>query len=236
MKTFRVLSVLVLGLLFAGVAAAQSQETPTVELFGGYTFIHVNVGNVTIATDGGAGLQVAKRASATSLVPTDPHVTSNLQGGSGSLTFNVNNWFGLAADFGGSKISSLNASGLPSVNVDSTLFTYLFGPRFSYRGYKKVTPFAQVLFGGAHITDVTASGMTIGGPPTQVTIAKSANAFAMAVGGGFDWNVQKHVAIRVVQVEYLMTRFTNPFSLTGATGTQNNLRVSAGIVFRLGTK
>jgi hypothetical protein len=32
--------------------------------------------------------------------------------------------------YGGSNISSINLSGLPSVNVDSTLFTYLFGPPF----------------------------------------------------------------------------------------------------------
>jgi opacity protein-like surface antigen len=222
MKTLRVSCMLALCLLFAGVAAAQ--DTPTVELFGGYTFIHVNVGNATIQTDTPV---VLRSAFGTSLAPTDPHVTSNLQGGSGSLAFNVNKWFGLAGDFGGSKISSINASGFPSVNVDSTLFTYLFGPRFSYRGNKTVTPFAQLLVGGAHITDVTSAG---------VTIAKGENAFAMAVGGGLDWNVNKYFAVRVGQVEYLMTRFTNPLSLTGATGTQNNVRVSAGIVLRLGTK
>ena len=228
MKTFRILSILTLSLLFAGVAVAQ--DTPTVEVFGGYTFIHVNVGTATLGVAGAAGSGVSLlRASQSGdpLAPISATVTSNLQGGSGSFAYNVNKWFGLAADFGGSKISSLNASGVPSLNVNSTLFTYLFGPRISYRGIKKVTPFGQVLLGGAHITDVTAAG---------VTVAKGANAFAMSVGGGLDWNVQKHVSIRVGQVEYLMTRFTNPFSLTGSTGTQNNVRVSAGVVFRLGSK
>jgi len=227
MKTFRVLSMLVLCLLFAGVAAAQ--ETPTVEVFGGYTFIHVNVGSYSTAVPVVIGPELAPPGASQlrALFPASGTVTSNLQGGSGSLAYNLNNWFGLAADFGGSKISSINVSGAPSVNVNSTLFTYVFGPRFSYRGYKKVTPFAQVLVGGAHITDVTSAG---------VTLAKGENAFAMTVGGGLDWNVTKLVAIRVGQVEYALTKFSNPFSLTGASGTQNNLRVSAGIVFRLGTK
>jgi opacity protein-like surface antigen len=61
-----------------------------------------------------------------------------------------------------------------------------------------MTPFAQLLVGGAHITDVAGPAMTIGGPCAQATIVKSENAFAMAVGGGLDWNVHKYVAIRVV--------------------------------------
>jgi opacity protein-like surface antigen len=207
MKIQKVLSILGLTLLFTSVAAAQ-QQTPVVDLFGGYTFLHVNVGSGTVAG-------------------TKTTVTSNLHGGSGSIAYNVNNWFGLAADFGGSKISTLDASGLPSVDVSSTLFTYVFGPRFSYRKYKTFTPFAQVLFGGAHITDVKAMG---------VTISKSENAFAMTAGGGLDWNVTDHIAIRVAQVEYALTKFSDPFSVTGASGTQNNVRISAGIVFRLGKK
>ena len=217
MKTLRVLSILVLALLFTGVAAAQ-QQTPAVEVFTGYTFIHANVGTTQTAVIGApAGDPLAPSLT----------VTSNIHGGSASVAYNLNNWFGLAADFGGSQISSLNTSAGPSINVDAKLFTYLFGPRFSYRKWKTFTPFGQVLFGGAHISDVTAFGMTV---------AKSENAFAMTVGGGLDWNVTKLIAIRVGQVEYALTKFSNPFALPGTSGTQNNVRVSAGIVFRLGTK
>lgn len=230
MKTLRFLPILAVAVLFAGTARAQEQA-PTVEVSAGYTFIHVNVGSGTIITPdlagvSGARLNGASLSGLAALSGADPTVTSNIHGGSASLAYNFNNWFGMAADFGGSKISSINASGFPSVDVDSTLFTYLFGPRISYRT-KTLTPFGQVLFGGAHITDVTSGG---------VTVARSENAFAMTAGGGLDWNVHKNIAIRVVQVEYLLTRFTDPFSVTGSSGTQNNLRVSAGIVFKLGTK
>jgi len=227
MRSLRILVVLIACLFFAGLAMAQ--DTPTVEVFGGYTFIHFNGGSGTIT---GIGLAPDLAHGASPLGAGDPmavstKLTSNINGGSASVAYNLNNWFGLAADFGGSSISSVDLSGLPSVNVSSTLFTYLFGPRFSYRGNKTFTPFAQVLVGGAHITDVTAAG---------VTLAKSENAFAMTVGGGLDWNVTKLVAIRVGQVEYVLTRFSNPFSLTGASGTQNSVRVSAGVVFKLGGK
>jgi opacity protein-like surface antigen len=209
MKAFRILVVLAACLCFAGVAMAQ--DTPVVDLFGGYTFIHFN---------GGSGVVSSVSGATTTL-------TSNINGGSGSVAYNVNKWFGLAADFGGSEITTANLSGLPSVNVSSTLFTYLFGPRVSYRGWKTFTPFAQVLVGGAHVSNITSKG---------VRIAKAENAFAMTAGGGLDWNVTKVIAVRVVQAEYLLTRFTDPFSLTGASGTQNNFRLSAGIVFRLGSK
>src|SRR5262249_50195182 len=39
-----------------------------------------------------------------------------------------------------------------------------------------------------------------------------------------------------IQAEYLLTRFKDPASTTGARATQNNARISTGIVFRLGTR
>jgi len=232
MRGLRIFVVLIACLFFAGVAMAQ--DTPTVEVFGGYTFIHFNGGSGTLSDviPIGPPPDGASRLGATRLAAGDPAalattLTSNINGGSASLAYNLNNWFGLAADFGGSAITRVDLSGLPSVDVSSTLFTYLFGPRFSYRGNKTFTPFAQVLVGGAHITDVTSAG---------ATLAKGENAFAMAVGGGLDWNVTKLVAIRVGQVEYVLTRFSAPFSLMGAPGTQNSVRVSAGVVFKLGSK
>jgi outer membrane protein OmpA-like peptidoglycan-associated protein len=45
-----------------------------------------------------------------------------------------------------------------------------------------------------------------------------------------DIRVRRHIAIRVIQAEYLMTRFDN--LTTGATASQNDMRLSSGIVFR----
>jgi outer membrane protein OmpA-like peptidoglycan-associated protein len=58
----------------------------------------------------------------------------------------------------------------------------------------------------------------------------------MTAGGGLDLKVHRNVAIRLVQAEYLLTRFKDPASTTGARGTQNNVRISTGVVFRLGTR
>jgi hypothetical protein len=47
-----------------------------------------------------------------------------------------------------------------------------------------------------------------------------------------DIKVRQHFAIRIIQAEYLMTRFDN-FN-TGTAATQNDMRLSSGIVFRFG--
>jgi hypothetical protein len=44
-------------------------------------------------------------------------------GGSGSFAYNINNVVGLVADFGG----------YGNTRIDDRLFTYMFGPRFSWR-------------------------------------------------------------------------------------------------------
>jgi peptidoglycan-associated lipoprotein len=74
----------------------------------------------------------------------------------------------------------------------------------------------------------------IGGISTDLT---SANAFAMAFGGGLDIGLTRHLAIRAVQVDYLRTQFNATDALTTGLSSslgnrQNSLRYSAGIVFR----
>jgi hypothetical protein len=51
----------------------------------------------------------------------------------------------------------------------------------------------------------------------------------MTAGGGVDFNVSRHIAIRPFQGEYFLTKFSD-----GNNNRQNNFRYSAGIVFRLG--
>jgi outer membrane immunogenic protein len=146
----------------------------------------------------------------------DPNVAGadsfNAHGGSASVAYNVNNWLSGVADFGAYHNGNILNSG-----VDGTLSTYLFGPRVSVRRFNRVTPFGQVLFGVAH------AGASIAGT------RGSDNAFAMSVGGGVDIGVSRHFAVRPFQVDYLLTRFNEG---TGDARSQNNLRVSTGVVFR----
>ena len=136
----------------------------------------------------------------------------SLNGGSASAAYNATSWLSGVADFGGYHNGNILNSG-----VDGTISTYLFGPRVTYRHYGRVTPFGEVLFGvaraSASISDTSGAE----------------NAFAMTLGGGLDYRLTERFAIRPVKVDYLMTRFSETGS--GAQ-TQNNLRVSTGIVFR----
>ncbi|MGA2572307.1 MAG: OmpA family protein [Terracidiphilus sp.] len=155
-----------------------------------------------------------------------------LHGGSASVAFNVNRSLGLVADFGAYTNSEMRFTGAytSTVNANNSnvaVFTYLFGPRLSFRKYDRITPFAQVLFGGVHANQVTLTGCTF-----SCTLLPTEDTFAMTAGGGLDLRVHRHFAIRIIQAEYLMTRFAN--YATGTTGSQNDMRLSAGIVFRFG--
>jgi opacity protein-like surface antigen len=119
----------------------------------------------------------------------------------------VSPWLGIVGDFGGYH---WNGSG-----VNANAITYLFGPKVAYRANSRFTPFGQVLFGGAHVSGSTFSG------------SASENAFALAVGGGADWNATPHIGVRLIQAEYLLTKFND-----GVNNRQNNARISAGVVFR----
>lgn len=176
------------GLVLLLAMTASAQGTSKADVFLGYSYVRANPG----ASTGLSGV--------------------NLNGGSANVAFNPSRSFGIVADFGGYHSGNLGGSG-----VSGTFYTYLFGPRFSYRGNDRITPFAQILFGGAH------------GSASFGTTTSGVNTFAMSAGGGLDVKVAQHVGIRPVQIEYLMTRF----DLTGAgRSAQNNLRYSAGIVFR----
>jgi hypothetical protein len=114
-------------------------------------------------------------------------------------SFNFNSYLGLTADFGGRYRSVLG--------VRAQQYEYLFGPRIMIRR-RRATLFAHGLVGG---NTFHAAGASLHG-------------FATGVGGGLDYNVGGHVAIRVVQADYLRTRLSNTWL--------NDARMGVGIVFK----
>src|SRR5215203_3201957 len=82
------------------------------------------------------------------------HFIGNQQGFNVSAAGNINKWFGVVADF--SRVSSKITEGDFTEKI--TANTYLFGPQFSYRGNKRITPFARVLIGAATVKSTAASG------------------------------------------------------------------------------
>ena len=142
-----------------------------------------------------------------------PSATYIGEGGGGQLEYNAKNWLGVVGDLGGFyATSSGNGSFAGGV------FTYLLGPRVNFR-HGKFTPFVQALFGGVRTTDGIAQST---GPE---------NNFAMTTGGGIDFKVSRHVSVRPIQAEYFMTKIPD-----GLNNRQDNLRIGAGVVLRLGRK
>jgi len=140
-----------------------------------------------------------------------------MNGFGGEFALGLGHGFSVVADAGANHQGNVNSSG-----QSLWLVNYLFGPRLSHRS-KRWTPFAQFLVGGGH------SSGTLYGAATGVS--GSANALSYSTGGGLDWNATRHVSVRLFQVEYLNTRLPN-----SGNSIQNNLRMTAGVVFHFGKK
>jgi hypothetical protein len=137
----------------------------------------------------------------------------NLNGGSISAALSVNDRFAAIADVGVYRFPEL------PLKTNSTMCTYLFGPRILSRRSDRAGPFAQILVGAGRLN------------ASSSTIKAGENAFTIAIGGGLDVPVRSHYTIRIVEADYLLTRFANG---SGSSAMQNNFRVSTGLVFRFG--
>jgi outer membrane protein OmpA-like peptidoglycan-associated protein len=187
-----------------------ANHTPKVEWFLGYSFW---------------------RAMPTS----DSNRMGYLHGGSTSVAYNFSRYFGLVADFGGfanSRLTLLSPAGSRTVDSNGRAYTYLFGPRLSYRRHERWTPFFEALFGGARATSVSVSGCT--GDPSCTPLG-SENTFSALFGTGLDIKLTRHLALRLVEGDFLLTHFRDPFAAGGdERGWQKNVRLSSGLVFRFG--
>ena len=137
-----------------------------------------------------------------------------LDGGCFNIAGNVLNSVGIVTDIGVHRLDETNSFG--------NLFTYMFGPRLSINHGGRLTPFGQALVGGARLR------VTVPGCLSTTGCSTNSNAWAFAAGGGVDVKLSQHIAVRLLEVEYLMTRFGDTH--------QNNGRFGAGIVIRLGER
>jgi outer membrane protein OmpA-like peptidoglycan-associated protein len=172
-----------------------------------------------------------------------PQSTGNridaMHGGSASIAYNLNHHLGLVFDLGGFRVDSLQFTNTgpaftPSrvVDADGSVFSFLFGPRVSFRDHGRFTPFLQVLAGAAHAGEVTLDSCNVAILACQPL--PSETAFALTAGGGLDYRLNRRFALRLFQAEYLLTHFQDPSSLSGDSGWQSNVRLSAGLVLRFG--
>jgi hypothetical protein len=162
-------------------------------------------------------------------------------GGGGQAQFNFGKHFGIKGDFQGygSTQWTLNVTSpiptskgivpIGTYKTNANMFTYMFGPVVGVHA-SHFTVFGEVLFGGSASSGYgTLYNQTIVGGSTQGS--SSQHPFTMAFGGGLDLNAGKHVAFRLGEMDYVLTRYTNPFT---STNNQNNFRYQGGVVFKFG--
>ena len=181
---------LVVVVLLLGVAPASAQ-TPRVELSGGYSFMR----DQDRSEDFPAGWVA-------------------------SVVGNVNGWVGVVAEVGSNhrvchdcQRGPFTSDTFRGTDRDIRVFTFMAGPRVALRKMSTVTPFAQILLGGSHIS----GGVQFDGALTT--------GFSYQPGGGVDVNVARNLGVRL-QADYRIVR------TQGHNG--NATRVLAGIVWRQG--
>ncbi len=173
-------------LLFAGLASAQ---VPNGNVFFGYSFYNTDLSTIDRA---------------------------NTNGWEASVEGKIIPWIGFVADvdghYGSQNFSACeqtpNGFACSTFNASVSENNFLFGPRVSV-SVGKFRPFAEALFGGAHVNLNNGGG--------------SDTSFATAIGGGLDYKIIRPIAWRF-QGDYVQTRFFDT--------TQNNVRISTGIVLR----
>jgi len=157
----------------------------------------------------------------------------NCLGGGGTIAINLTSMFGIASDLGGCKFSNNNLA--VGTKANGSQFTYLFGPRLTFRNASPFRPFFELNLGGDRLAVTCKSSSTACVNATGGN-TYSKNAFAMTVGGGFDIQINKKFSLRPIQAEYLYTRFGNQCALAvcNNNNNQNSFRLKSGIVIAWG--
>ena len=143
-----------------------------------------------------------------------------MSGGTGEIAIPIwRNFSGVA------QVNGQRTGNIPGSNVGLSLLNGLGGLRMRVPTHTLLQPYGQALFGGVHGFD-SYFPAPVGKLPTSYD-----TSFAMAIGGGVDLAISRHIWIRAVQADYHYSELRN---LQG--NRQNQFRIGAGIVFRVAGK
>lgn len=220
-KLVRFYSLVTLLLVICAVSAAaqNSDGINRVEFFGGYSHNRVDTGLASEDLGSDFDNSFGKRLGANGV---------NL-----SVTGNFSKYVGAKFDFSTHSTSdSLTFEG-DQFNLKYRISNFLGGIQIknNKKDGPRVKPFAHILAGVAR-QSVTLESPALQGVFGENSFKLSENNFALAFGGGVDIKAQKHVDIRVFQVDYNPTynkgREFDDFDLDAKL--QNNVRFSFGVV------
>jgi hypothetical protein len=187
------IAVIALCALLSGAAPLLAQDTPQFDVAGTYGFMR--------DTDRGQNVPAGWAVAAAG---------------------HVNDWAGVVAEVGGGYTTCKNCQRGPFASqafrgqdLHLRILTFMGGPRVNSRALGAVTPFAQMLFGGAHLS----GGIEWDGALNT--------GFAYQPGAGVDLRLAPRLGLRI-QGDYRIIR---------TTGHNNNQsRVLTGVVYNFGSQ
>jgi len=192
------------------------------------TFVPALAFGAAVSLTGPAFAQATHRAPAIDIAITyetvhSDHVANGnsffQQGGAAEIHAHLFGGLGVVASLTGEH-AGRGATGAAPISLISTVF----GPRYTFAPMRRASFFIEGMAG-----EVNAFQSTFPAAAGSATPRTSASSLAVLTGGGIDWNVSRHLAIRAVQADWLHTQLPN-----GGDNTQNNLRLGAGLVIKFG--
>lgn len=149
------------------------------------------------------------------LLPLSSRLESNPRGAGASVTYNFTDWFGLTLDT--STHWGSGETGLVK-RIDDAAFSNLsFGPKITFR-HNRFSPFFEVLVGDHRLM-----------PDAFHDVDKLGFMF----GGGLDINFSRHVALRLIRADYVVSSYRYGPPSVSSTDIRG-LRAQTGLVFMFG--
>ncbi len=191
-----------------------AQDTPRVELFGGYSYLRT-------ARDFRGVLA--------------SHDTGNLNGWEAAVKVNLWSRLGVVADVAGNYgsingyVPTPDAQAFQRGQVNHRLHTFLFGPEFRVTPDDSRWTVNLRLLGGFMKPNEIRARVALGATGVEnarFLVAGSGLQMAAAAGGSLDLRISDRISYRVAQPEVLFIRLGNAFN--------PNFRVATGLVFRFG--
>lgn len=158
------------------------------------------------------GYQYLHNGNTTINGATVPGSSQGYNGWEGSAQFNFSHHLGVEGDFSGTYA---NVSG-----VSEHIYTYGGGPVF-FANVGNIKPYVHVLVGGASLSAAESSASI------------NTNGYTVMFGGGVDAKINRLLALRLAQVDWLYYHFSGFSTLsTPSFSGSNNVRISTGVVVR----
>jgi outer membrane protein OmpA-like peptidoglycan-associated protein len=190
--------------MFATLAAAQDPPAPKWELYGGYSFWYPGA-DVHGVRPGG-------------LLPISSRLEANPRGIGVSATYNFNRWFGLTLDSSDHWGSGESATCLCKRLDDAGLFNISLGPKITFRSHR-FSPFFEALVGDHRLMPEGFHHV---------------NKLGFMFGGGLDINLSRHVALRLIRADYVMSSYRYGPAATTPSTDLRGVRLQTGLNFMFG--